>query len=61
MTDIRTRLDVAERLTNAEVNFQGEIVLPEDETTPENIIDQVTEYLHLDEDTSKPEVEVAQH
>jgi hypothetical protein len=45
--DLRTRLDVAERLTSAEGSFHDEIPLTE-ETAPENIVDEVTEYLHLD-------------
>jgi len=40
--DLRTRLDVAERLVNAETNFHDEI--PLDEAAPENIVEQVTEY-----------------
>jgi peptidoglycan hydrolase CwlO-like protein len=42
VSDLRTRLDVAERLANAETSFHGEI--PLEETAPENIVDQVTEY-----------------
>ena len=42
VTDLRTRLDVAERLVNSESEFQGQI--PLDETTSENILDEVTEY-----------------
>ncbi|MHC4176981.1 MAG: hypothetical protein ACYSWU_05720 [Planctomycetota bacterium] len=42
VSHLRTRLDVAERLVNAETHFQDEI--PLDETAPENIVDQVTEY-----------------
>ena len=45
MLDIRTRLDVAAKLANADVNFQEEI--PLDEVVAENITDQVTEYFHL--------------
>ena len=39
---LKTRLDVAEKLANAETNIQGEI--PLDTATPENIVDEVTEY-----------------
>lgn len=42
VASLRTRLDVAERLVNAETNMHGEI--PLDATTPENIVDEVTEY-----------------
>jgi chromosome segregation ATPase len=41
--DLRTRLDVAERLTSAEGMFHGEI--PLNDTASENIVDEVTEYL----------------
>jgi chromosome segregation ATPase len=40
--DLRTRLDVAERMVNAEGYFHDEI--PLDQTPPENIVEQVTEY-----------------
>jgi chromosome segregation ATPase len=40
--DLRTKLDVAERMVNAEGNFQDEI--PLDETAPEDIVSQVTQY-----------------
>jgi len=42
MTEIHTRLDVAAKLANADVNFQDEI--PLSEAAPENITDQVAEY-----------------
>ena len=45
ITDLRTRLDVAERLTSAEGSFHGEI--PLSETSNDNLLDEVTEYLHL--------------
>jgi len=45
ITDIRTRLDVAAKLANADVNVQAEI--PLDEATPSDITDQVTEYFKL--------------
>lgn len=44
--DLRTRLDVAERLVNAEGYFHDEIPLTE--PAPENIVDDVTEYFELD-------------
>lgn len=40
--DLRTRLDVAERMVNAEGYFHDEI--PLEQTPPENIVEQVTEY-----------------
>ena len=40
--DLHTRLDVAERMVNAEGYFHDEI--PLDESAPEDIADQVTEY-----------------
>jgi hypothetical protein len=46
ITDLRTRLDVAERLTSAEGAFHGEI--PLSETSSDNLLDEVTEYLDLD-------------
>ena len=47
ITDIRTRLDVAAKLANADVNVQSEIVL--DDAAPANITDQVTEYFKLND------------
>jgi chromosome segregation ATPase len=43
VSNLRTRLDVAERLANAETEFQGEI--PLDKATPKNILEQVGRYL----------------
>ncbi len=43
--DIRTRLDVAAKLANADVSVDTEI--PLDEATPSDITDQVTEYFNL--------------
>ncbi len=40
--NLKTRLDVADRLVNAQNEFQGEI--PLDTVAPEDIVDQVTEY-----------------
>ncbi len=42
ITDLRTRLDVAERMVNAEGYFHEEI--PLDKTPPADILEQVTEY-----------------
>lgn len=42
ISNLRTRLDVAERMVNAESHFSDEI--PLDKTAPENIVDQVTDY-----------------
>lgn len=46
MTDIRTKLDVAAKLANADVSTQGEIQL--DETDAEDVSQQVTEYFGLE-------------
>jgi hypothetical protein len=54
ITDIRTRLDVAAKLANADVNVEVEI--PLDEATPSDITDQVADYFQLDRDE---EAEVA--
>jgi Skp family chaperone for outer membrane proteins len=45
ITDIRTRLDVAAKLANADVDVPVEI--PLDDATPADITDQVTEYFKL--------------
>lgn len=51
--DLRTRLDVAERLVNAENSFRDEI--PVDQPTPANIVEQISE--HFSEKTvEKPEI-----
>jgi hypothetical protein len=42
VSNLRKRLDVAEKLVNAEVSYQDEI--PLDKATPENIVEQVGEY-----------------
>ena len=52
--DIRTRLDVAAKLANADVNVEVEI--PLDEATPSDITDQVAEYFKLN---GEGDVEVA--
>ena len=54
MTDIRTRLDVAAKLANADVNFQKEI--PLDETVAEDVTEQVAEYFGLE---AKGETKIA--
>lgn len=46
MTDIRTRLSVAERLVQADTHVEGEI--PLGEPAAENILDEVTEYFESD-------------
>jgi chromosome segregation ATPase len=45
INDIRTRLDVAAKLANADVNVQAEI--PLDDAAPADITDQVTQYFKL--------------
>src|SRR5882757_2660848 len=66
INDIRTRLDVAAKLANADVSVQTEI--PLNETAPADITDQVTQYFKLDakvakdsnaSDEKKPEVVAA--
>jgi len=42
IANLRTRLDVADKLISAESDFHGEI--PLDAVAPENIVDQITEY-----------------
>jgi chromosome segregation ATPase len=42
IANLKTRMEVAEKLVNAEVNFHDEI--PLDKPNPEDIVDQVTEY-----------------
>jgi len=42
VTDLRTRLDVAEKLVNSDGYLSGEIPLAE--PAPENIVEEVTEY-----------------
>lgn len=43
VTDLRTRLDVAEKMVHSDSTYTGEI--PLDEAAPKNIVEQVTEYL----------------
>jgi chromosome segregation ATPase len=42
VSNLRTRLDVAEKLVNSETQYQGEI--PLEKAAPENIVQQVSEY-----------------
>jgi peptidoglycan hydrolase CwlO-like protein len=53
IAEVRARLNVAERLANTEIEFDGEIPLTEDEA--DDIVDQVTEYFS----TPQPTAEVA--
>jgi hypothetical protein len=46
ITDIRTKLEVAAKLANADVSVQAEI--PLQDSAPADITDQVTEYFNLD-------------
>ncbi|MEM6330117.1 MAG: hypothetical protein AAF790_07705 [Planctomycetota bacterium] len=52
IADIRTRLDVAAKLANADVNFQAEI--PLDAAQSEDVTEQVAAYFEL----STPEIDV---
>eukprot|EP01106_Pelomyxa_sp_JSP_P019266 TRINITY_DN9543_c0_g1_i1.p1 TRINITY_DN9543_c0_g1~~TRINITY_DN9543_c0_g1_i1.p1 ORF type:complete len:303 (-),score=54.16 TRINITY_DN9543_c0_g1_i1:387-1196(-) len=52
VSDLRTRLDVAERLVNAEGTYHGEI--PVDQATPANIVEQISEHF-AEKSTEKPE------
>jgi nicotinate-nucleotide pyrophosphorylase len=40
--NLKTRLEVSEKMVNAETEFQGEI--PLDKASPQNIVDQVSDY-----------------
>lgn len=51
VTDLRTRLEVAEKMVNAESNLHDEI--PVDQATPANIVEQVNQYFTPDQ--SKPD------
>ncbi|HEX4414120.1 MAG TPA: hypothetical protein VH107_10870 [Lacipirellulaceae bacterium] len=51
INDIRTRLDVAAKLANADVNVQSEI--PLDDAAPQDITDQVTQYFNLGDQAAK--------
>jgi len=52
MTDIRTKLDVAAKLANADMNFQDEI--PLDQPALDNITEQVAEYFQLEGSAGAP-------
>lgn len=54
ITDIRTRLDVAAKLANADVNVEVEI--PLDEAAPANITDQVADYFGLNPKSTNGDV-----
>ncbi|MEX0939634.1 MAG: hypothetical protein WDZ59_17350 [Pirellulales bacterium] len=54
VADIRTRLDVAGKLANADVKFQDEI--PLEAEAPDDIVEQVTEYFHEKDHDSTVEV-----
>jgi hypothetical protein len=47
VTDLRTRLQVAEKMVNSESSLHDEI--PLDQTTPANIVDQVGQYFSADQ------------
>src|SRR6185312_16824247 len=51
INDIRTRLDVAAKLANADINVQTEI--PLNNAAPQDITDQVTEYFKLGDKAEK--------
>jgi hypothetical protein len=51
ITDIRTRLDVASKLANADTNFQEEI--PLDQTEAEDVTEQVAEYFGIEQGETK--------
>lgn len=57
ISSLQTRLDVADSLIQAETNFCDEI--PLDRVSPEEIVDQVTEYfaVPISEDGLMPEIE----
>lgn len=58
VTDLRTRLQVAERLVSAETSFHDEI--PLNVTAPANIVDEVTEYFEKANKTSGADSQVAE-
>ncbi|MBA4106604.1 MAG: hypothetical protein C0485_12675 [Pirellula sp.] len=53
MVDIRTKLDVAAKLANADTTFQEEI--PLDETEAEDVTTQVAEYFGLEQESDELE------
>jgi hypothetical protein len=58
MTDIRTRLDVASKLANADESFHDEI--PLEQAQAEDVTDQVAEYFGLEKtDKAEGKVKVA--
>jgi hypothetical protein len=56
VTDLRTRLDVAERLVNTETQLHDQI--PLEPAARENIVDEVTEYFGHDRQTQSDDVAV---
>ena len=57
IAEIRSRLDVAARLANTDVEYPGEIVL--DEVASDDIVDQVTAYFETDTPKVEAKVTVA--
>ena len=51
VNDLRTRLDVSEKLVGAEANFHDEI--PIDQAAPGNIVEQISEYLAKEKGETK--------
>ena len=51
IANLKTRMEVAEKLVNAEINFHDEI--PLDKSNAEDIVDQVTEYFTPSDTTVK--------
>jgi peptidoglycan hydrolase CwlO-like protein len=51
IANLRTRLDVAEKLANAETKYQGEIQL--EGTSPANIVEEVTEHFAGSDNATK--------
>jgi phage shock protein A len=56
IADIHAQLDVAAKLANADVNYQGEIPLDSPEVAADDIADQVANYFGM-----KPEAKVASY
>ncbi len=54
ITDLRTRLDVAEKLIDSDTALQDEI--PLEEEAPADIVDQVTEYFEGEKSAESPQV-----
>ena len=57
IADLKTRLDVSEKMVNVEGTFHDQI--PLDEPTPANIAEQVTEYFSKDKAEATPAVKEA--